>query len=310
MKYDELAFLEADLNSIQRLMGRLPKDSPTRRSLGHRKTQTLEEMGSLHEAVLGVFGHMKVAFEGPPVYGVSQGITPLFLGEALVATANLVNRLGKSESFGTVPHSSQLVVSDLVRSSFGFALDEIDPQSRIDPSPTHHLLERTADLLVGAIEDESDSEEVGELNHNVLVALREFLKVLDDGGVLLKIETSSVSKVFDHAQVALAYSRYKDTDVADDIINVSGMLTVIPKSGKFELFTIEGKDISGKLADSMNLKQRTEHYSSLSFKAVDAKIQVVTVTHGSRSRKYHKLLSAELSESVVTSIEVNRTEET
>ncbi|MGJ7613153.1 MULTISPECIES: hypothetical protein [unclassified Variovorax] len=192
----EKQFLQADLAQARQLLadGRAQDDPIAERQYGQRVVRLERELAELSQASAHAPVGVALFFGGRPVMG-SHGIKAAFGTQAVGKFQKLVSQryaaaeTGPLSSRGRVPLSddTQLLVTDVVRGSFGFVLQGSEPVS--GDGVLKEVVDQVADTLsrMAAADDALFDEASADVDNRQLGALREFFKLLDDEGASLRV---------------------------------------------------------------------------------------------------------------------------
>jgi len=182
---------------------------------------------------------------------------------------------------------SRLLVTDVVRGSFGYVLEETRQAHSTDSENASNaelkqVINQVADTLsrVTAQDDAMFESAVGEIDDRQQGALTEFFKLLDTEGATLRLVEGERDFALDQAAIARARQRVENLVIKNDSIEVQGMIGGWTDfSAKFELQPHEGAGlIQGSIArDLLNRlsQQNIEPYHK-HFRAT-VKVREVTV---------------------------------
>lgn len=192
----ERQFLQADLAQARQLLaeGQAQQDFIAEHQYGQRVARLERELTTVTESVTQAMAGVALFFGGRPVVG-SQGIKAAFGTRAVGQFQKLVSQQyataenGPLSSRGRVPRSedTQLLVTDVVRGSFGFVL-QADGQASDDTS-LKAAVDDVADTLsrMAAPDDVLFDEASAKVDNRQLGVLQEFFRLLDDEGATLRV---------------------------------------------------------------------------------------------------------------------------
>jgi hypothetical protein len=244
LEHDALA---ADLMAVDSLLAsRSAEDDP----IGHfqysaRKAELQQRLSQLDErydrhAEMGVF------FGGGPVQG-SRGISADFAGKALEYLQALVTKrfseleTGQLKQRGRLPliDRSRMVVTNLVRGSIGFVLEESGNNAEIINTPLREVVDEVADVLcrVGASDEAIFDQAAIELDPRFLVSLKQFFVHLDEQEATLRIVNGNRDFLLDRHAVSLARHRVQEIEIDEHGDEFVGTIFLLPESLRFELRT-------------------------------------------------------------------------
>lgn len=193
----EKQFVQADLaQALQLLADSKAHDDPiAEHQYGQRVARLERELSELSKAVEQSPAGVALFFGGRPVVG-SQGIKASFGTQAIGQFQKLVSQRyaaaenGPLSPRGRVPMSedTQLLVTDIVRGSFGFVLQANEPAHGSDVV-LKDVVNEVADTLsrMAAADDALFDEAAAGVDNRQLGALKEFFKLLDDEGASLRV---------------------------------------------------------------------------------------------------------------------------
>jgi hypothetical protein len=257
MKRIELEQIAAELGEIDGLLATLSMDDfAGRLGLEHKRDQLrhrMEELGADEQRAASV----ALYFGGKPVIG-GVGIEVGF-GAGIVATyQELVTKVwaiqgGMLAMRGPVPQQegATLHITSLVHGSFGFLLEELDPQGEpLFPSPLKTATDAVSTLLCSfGSEDEGVFERaLEEVSPRVLSSVRAFFRSLHGDEAICRVVSDAAEVLFDAPAVERAYNRVESSDVVEDETAVDGeLLGVIPVGRRFEFRAASGELLRGKI---------------------------------------------------------------
>jgi hypothetical protein len=197
-----------------------------------QRVQRLErELTELsHASALAPVG-VALFFGGRPVVG-SHGIKAAFGTQAVGKFQKLVSQryaateTGPLASRGRVPMSddTQLLVTDVVRGSFGFILQGSGPAS--SDVVLKEVVDQVADTLsrMAAADEALFDEASSDVDTRQLVALKEFFKLLDDEGASLRVVEGERDFELSTQAVQRARQRAEATTIEERIETLQGEL--------------------------------------------------------------------------------------
>jgi hypothetical protein len=231
------------------MLGRLTdEDAVIRMSLQDRKAEIEAELAALppeedQHAQAAVF------FGGRPVVG-SLGIESEFGGRAVGMIQDLVAKQFVQDSAtglaqrGPLPNkaATRLHVTDVLRGSFGFLLEELRPQDQLFDSSLKSALDQVTELLSAFAEADEQKFEtaIENVDERILSQAREFFSYLSQEGATLRLVAGETDRPFDNDAVARAAKRATTTTILDKDEDIVGQLAgVLPEAHMFE-FRCEG----------------------------------------------------------------------
>jgi flagellar motor protein MotB len=192
----ERQFLQADLAQARQLLadGQAHDDPIAEHQYGQRVARLERELAESSQSAEQTPAGVALFFGGRPVVG-SHGIKAAFGTQAVGQFQKLVSQryaaaeTGPLASRGRVPMSedTQLLVTDVVRGSFGFVLQASEPAN--GDAVLKQVVDEVADTLsrMAASDDALFDEASAGVDNRQLGALKEFFKLLDDEGASLRV---------------------------------------------------------------------------------------------------------------------------
>lgn len=251
LEHDALA---ADLSAVNSFLTSHTEDEDP---IGHyqfaaKKTtieSKLRELGDRFDgrAEIGLF------FGGGPVQG-SRGINADFAGRALDEIQTLISKryteaAGALKQSGKLPFAtrSKMLVTNVVRGSVGFVLEEASDTAEIVETPLKHIVDEVSDLLsrLGAADEAIFDEAAASLDQRVLVSLRDFFVLLDDQKATLRVVNGARDFLLDRSTVSLARARVQEIQIEEAGQELVGTLFVLPASKRFDFQTMmDGRSVT------------------------------------------------------------------
>jgi hypothetical protein len=257
LKQLEIEALEADIKAISSLLESTTEDEDP---IGYMQFQDrkeelehqLAEIKGRHDPL----GSVGLFFGGDPVID-SRGIIADFGAKAVKEFQNVVamrlasrNRpLGRR---GPVPQTdrAQLLITDAVRGSFGFVLEEHGPSTaEADDTDLKEVMAEVADLLnKTSTQDEAEFEEAkDEMDDRVFGSIQSFFRLLSNEGATLRLVENDREFSFTAEAVERAKARTDNVRIDDRTVEMFGQLWIIPHSRRFELKTAGGDVVTGSV---------------------------------------------------------------
>ncbi len=214
-------------------------------------------------------------FGGRPVLG-SLGIESEFGGAALTKFQDLVAKMLAHESGslglrGVVPNknASTLHVTNIVKGSFGFLLEEMQPQQTMLETPLKAAVDGATGLLdaFGKDDEEQFQTAVESIDDRVLGTARELFGLMQQNGATLRVVAGDIDRSFDSNAVARAAERAVSTNVVEEEREVRGELAgILPNARQFEFRSADG---SGILRGTVSKQLKDDELSLLNRKLVN-----------------------------------------
>jgi len=162
-------------------------------------------------------------FGGNPVIG-SRGIESEFGSKAVGFFQDLVSKQYASEAGGLGQRgvvrdkgSTRLHITNVVRGSFGFMLEEIDNQAGLIDSPLKDSVDHVADLIAAFGDDDEERFQtaIEEIDDRVLGTTREFFALMRLNGATFRIVNGERDRAFSAPVIERAERRATTTHVTD-----------------------------------------------------------------------------------------------
>ena len=299
----ERQYLQANLSTVRSmLMDCIAEEDP----IGHHQfSQLVNELegklAAMPQAILQAPATVALFFGGRPVVG-SHGIQAEFSGKAVAGFQKIVSQRFAAQEFGPlsargrVPlkDSSQMLVTDVVRGSFGFVLQSALGESAseaMDAVPEIEL-KAVVDQVAGSLsriaaEDGALFDEaVADIDDRQKGALTEFFKLLDDSGATLRIVEGERDFELTQAAISRARARVENLQIREEIKEISGHVAGwTDYAGTFELIEHNTRDVlRGTVTREALDRARSERMEPY-HKHVRANIRVREVTTRAREPK-------------------------
>ncbi|NEV02429.1 hypothetical protein [Bradyrhizobium uaiense] len=254
----ESDYIKANISEVTALLDRVgDRDVMSRFGLEDQLNELNEALARLEAMSPETLASAALFFGGKPVLG-SQGIESGFAGSAVGQFQDLVSMVHAHETVGlaergTVPRraSSTLHITNIVRGSFGFLLEEVQPQLQIVDSSLKTAVDEATRLLKAFGEDDEEQfrSAVEEIDQRVLATTGEFFDLMRKSGATVRLVSGDTDRSFGSDVVARAVERARTTTVVDDNETVRGQLAgVLPESHQFEFRTTDERGtIRGKV---------------------------------------------------------------
>ncbi|WP_198972072.1 hypothetical protein [Xylophilus sp. ASV27] len=220
------------------------------------ETKLLAMPGEIAQAPAGV----ALFFGGRPVVG-SLGIHADFGSKAIERFQTIVSQrfaaeeVGPLASKGRVPmkDATHLLVTDVVRGSFGFVLQGApQDQTQVLDTTLKEIVDKVADTIsrVAAQDEALFDGAVAEIDERQKGALTEFFKLLDTEGATMRIVEGGRDFELDQASVQRARHRVENMRITDRTQELEGQIVGwTDYSAKFELRLHESRElIQGSIA--------------------------------------------------------------
>jgi len=263
MKRLEREILLADRAAVANLLQEVADDDPAgKHSFGSRLEEIDEQLkglADLHETAGGV----ALMFGGGPVHG-SRSIDAEFAATLISVFQDLVSKRVAADEAGTLGargpirgHAgSNLAITEIMRGSVGFLLEEGSPQQELDDTPLKKAIGDVTRVIEGTVsnQDEDFERAMENLDHRSLVSLKAFFKALDDARATIRIVDEERDQSLDTQAIERGRRRIEDTEIEDTESEqlVGELIGLLPGRRWFEL-RLPGTDeiISGRVAASL-----------------------------------------------------------
>ncbi len=221
----ERQFLEADLAQVRSLLLQSPLDEdPIEHLQFESRVRELEaRLSAMPELIDKAPAGIALFFGGDPVVG-SHGVKAGFGSKAVGHFQKLVSlrfaavEQGPLASRGRVPltDETQLLVTDVVRGSFGFVLEAAGGQPHNQTSLKAAVDEVADTLSRMAAPDEALFDQASSaLDDRQLGTLKEFFKLLDDEGASLRLVEGERDFELDRTAVIRARNRVEGLSISE-----------------------------------------------------------------------------------------------
>lgn len=249
LKKLERDFATADIAAVNGLLAQLgDEDVMTRFGLEARLDELHQELAALGDVQDEPTAAAALFFGGQPVLG-TRGIESEFGGAAVTKFQDLVAKVLAHENGGLgqrgiVPNrgASTLHITNIVRGSFGFLLEEVNHQHNLVETSLKAAVDDTTRLLdaFGEPDEEAFRTAVEAIDERVLGTAREFFSLMRQRGATLRIVAGDRDNSFGASAVARAADRATSTVLREGEELIGGQLAgVLPDAHQFE-FRAEG----------------------------------------------------------------------
>ena len=226
-------FVAADLATVNQLLDKLTdKDVFAKLGLQSRRRELEEQLASL-ATERSVSASASLFFSGDPVLA-NRGIEASFGAQAMERFQDLVTKIfavqhtGSLGQRGSIPgkDASKLHITNVVRNSFGFRLEEMSPQANMLESPLKDAVDEATRLMevFGLENEEAFESEVEELDGRVLTTIRDFFGTLSEHRATFRLVSGDVDKSFHAQNITRAAERAKITTLDEAEVELAGQL--------------------------------------------------------------------------------------
>jgi hypothetical protein len=243
------------------ILANLPNDDfAGKAGLNSRRTYLADELARLVDSEDNLASTAPM-FGGQPVIG-SRGIDSEFAAKTLSNYKDMVNVLWATtdnqdvKARGPIPGrtAAALYVTEMVRGSVGFLIEEVDSQGNVlFPSALKLATDRATEIIQAfTSEDETEFDrELSKLSQRVFTSLRSFFTGLHRAEATMRIVEGRRDLHLDKSALARAFVRIEESAITEDDVQFTGtLLGVLPEAGRFEFRSQAGVLLSGKVAES------------------------------------------------------------
>lgn len=254
LKKLELEAVRSDLATVRKLIARrsLDVDPAGYLQFSRREKMLEEQLAAIEDQDTDKAG-VALFFGGRPTIG-SRGIVADFGAKALASFQELVSTRyaalnGPVGSRGPVRFRdhSQLLLTDAVRGSFGFVLEEVEPeQISSEDHQLKNVVQEVVDLIYHTAEPtrEEFEDSLSSVDDRVLGSMRNFMRLVDDAGATLRIVEGEREIALRREDVERARSLVDNMSIEVSERDARGHLYIMPSTCKFELHE-NGKILKG-----------------------------------------------------------------
>lgn len=302
----ERDFARADMAAVLGLLAQLGDDDVMARfGLEARLEELRQTVTRLDEIEDEPTASAALFFGGRPVIG-AHGIESEFAGSAVTRFQDIVAKVLAHETGGLgqrgiVPNksASTLHITNIVRGSFGFLFEEIQPQQHLMATPLKTAVDEATRLLdaFGEPDEEQFRSAVEAIDERVLGTAREFFDLMRQSGATLRLVAGETDRSFGADAVARAAERATSTTVEDTGDAISGQLAgVLPDAHQFEFRAADERGtIRGKVDRSLTADQLTHFNRNLVNVDAVARVHIKRVRRsGTVVRESFTLLALEV----------------
>jgi len=253
-------FAKADRAAVSGLLKRTTEaDILTRLGLESRLRDLDAEIAAQDLEPIETYASAALFFGGRPVVG-SVGIEAEFGAGAVSTFQDLVakvlakNTAGLGEK-GPVANKSEATmhITNIVRGSFGFLLEEVRAQSQLVDTSLKGAVEETSSLLstFGEADEEHFQTAVAGADKRILATARTFFELMRQHSATLRMVVGEKEYKFDSDAVGRGAERASGTELEEDEATMEGQLAgVLPGAHQFEFRPVSGGTVKGKVDTS------------------------------------------------------------
>ncbi|MCI3132879.1 hypothetical protein [Phenylobacterium aquaticum] len=300
----ERDFAYADRSAVTGLLAQLTdEDVMTRIGLEARLEELQQTIASLADEVETPTASAMLFFGGRPVLG-SRGIESEFAGSAVTKFQDIVAKMLAHETGGLgqrgiVPNKSAatLHITNIVRGSFGFLLEEIEAQPGLFDTQLKTAVDDATRLLdaFGEPDEEEFRSAVETIDQRLLGTAREFFELMRQNGATLRLVAGDLDRSFGAEAVTRAAERATSTTVEDAEEVLEGQLAgMLPEAHQFEFRTADFGTIRGRVDRALRADQLAQLNKDLVNVDAKAVMRVRRILHDAVVvRESHTLVSLE-----------------
>lgn len=295
----EQKFLQANLAQAQVLLADASQDDDPigQHQFGQLVHELEDKLAGMPQAIAQAPAGVALFFGGRPVVG-SHGIHADFSSKAIERFQTIVSQryaaqeLGPLASKGRVPlkDATHLLVTDVVRGSFGFVLQAAAPEDETQGMGTSlkAVVDKVADAIsrIAAQDEALFDGALSEIDERQKNALTDFFKLLDTEGATMRIVEGERDFELDRASVQRARRRVEQLQIVDRTQEFSGQVVGWGDySGKFELLRHDTRDVIQGTVAANALERASAEGLELYHKHVRASMKVREINARNRAVK-------------------------
>jgi hypothetical protein len=264
----ERDFVHADMAAVTALLAQLSdEDVMARFGLEARLEELRQTIAHFPDEMPEATASAALFFGGRPVIG-ARGIESEFAGAAVTKFQDIVAKVLAHDTTGLgqrgiVPNKSASIlhITNIVRGSFGFILEEVRQQQPLLDTTLKVAVDETTRLLdaFGEPDEEQFRSVVETIDERILGTACEFFDLLRQSGATMRLVAGETDRSFGAEAVARAADRAVSTSVESAAETIRGQLAgVLPDAHQFE-FRAGGDrgTIRGKIDRALQADQLT-----------------------------------------------------
>ncbi len=244
-KRSRMSYLRAELSELEAAIRDQWQNDPLGRlSAESLKVRVLSEIALLEEEIENT-ASVDLFFFGDPVYD-TQGVDARFATEAISRYQDIVSTSfaqmlqGSLGERGPIPllEHSKLFITDVVRGSFGFCLEEVtyDEPPLIPSFLAPAITKANAVIVMMARGGERIEDIFEEVDYRTFSAARSLFEHMSKTNAGMRIEERRSQIQITQQQFARAFESIKDAILSEEEVNLTGrIIGVTPISRRFEL---------------------------------------------------------------------------
>ncbi|SFU21013.1 hypothetical protein [Mesorhizobium sp. YR577] len=293
-------YVKADRAAVVGLLDRVTEaDFLTRMGLESRLREIDEQIAGQAEEPEEAHASAALFFGGRPVVG-SVGIEAEFGSGAISTFQDLVTKILARNTTGlgvkgpvANKSAAAMHITNIVRGSFGFLLEEVRDQHQIFETSLKKAVEQASELLeaFGKADEEEFQTAVVEVDQRILSTARDFFELMRQNGATLKMIAGDDEYQFGADAVARGADRANATSLEEMDRELRGQLAgVLPGAHQFEFRVAGAETIKGKVDSawtSEDLERWNRELVGVDAVAITAVKRVVR--NGQVARETHSL---------------------
>lgn len=253
--------LQAELATVGRMINQFSdEDVVMRIGLEDRQEELRQAVQRLAADVPDRTASTALYFGGRPVIG-AQGVESEFGSRAVTMFQDLVakqfaHETGGLGQRGIVPNkgAARLYITNVVRGSFGFMLEELDDQGPLLDTALKDSVDRVSELFAAFGEDDEErfNTAVAEVDERVLSTTKDFFTLMRQAGATFRLVTGDRDRSMLASEIDRAARRATTTTVADEDERIAGVFSgALPEGHQMEFRTTGERGIlRGRVARS------------------------------------------------------------
>lgn len=255
--------LQAELATVGRMLSQFSEEDVVMRiGLEDRQAELQEAVAQLAVGQPDRSASTALYFGGKPVIG-ARGVESEFGSKAVTMFQDLVakqfaHEAGGLGQRGIVPNkgAARLHITNVVRGSFGFMLEEIDDQGLLLDTALKDSVDHVSDLFAAFGEDDEERFEaaVAEVDERVLATTKDFFALMRQSGATFRMVTGDRDRSMSAGAIERAERRATLTSVLDTEESIAGVFSVaLPEGHQLEFRTLGERGlIRGRVARSFS----------------------------------------------------------
>lgn len=279
----------AELTAVNAIIDRLTDDDfLTRISLESRRNELQAWLAEQAAEPEETTASAALFFSGNPV-AQTRGILAEFGAQAVSTFQDLVAKVMAQEGgplavSGPVPNkgAAALHITNVTRGSFGFLLEEIEPQGQALETPLKLAVDNATRLLtaLGDADENRFREVVETVDQRALNTAQEFFALMRNNGARFRLVAGEAEQSFTDDAIVLATERASTTLIDTTEDQVEGILDgALPEAHLFEFRSDELQEtVSGSVTRAISASEIANWLHNLVGRAVIATLKVRRVT--------------------------------